>query len=342
MRNSIRTANSTGNKMRSSASSGNKARFDKSKNNLTTKDSKERGGKKFEDSGNRGSQKREFDHNKPKNNRRTSTVSDKRRTSSSYSPKRGFRNVETATKLDLFKTNKGIRINKYIAECGVCSRRSADEYIKEGLVKINKKVVTDLSTKVMPGDFITLKGDPISLEKHYIYILLNKPKDVITTSKDEKQRTTVLDIIKKQSRIYPVGRLDRNTTGALLLTNDGELAYRLTHPKYQVEKIYNALLDKSLKVDDARKIVDGIELDGEMSAPCEIFIHPDHKEKVTITLREGKNHEVKRLFEAVGYNVRQLDRKFFAGISVSGMDRGKYRNLKDKEIKDLKKLVGIV
>ncbi len=234
-----------------------------------------------------------------------------------------------------------IRLNKFIAESGYCSRRKADEFIAEGAVKVNKKVVTELGTKVHPGDIVTVKGDPVSLQLHNIYIALNKPKNIITTTSDELGRKTVLDIVKKHSRIFPVGRLDRNTTGIILLTNDGEFAYRLTHPKFRVMREYHVKLDKQLKVEDAEKIVVGVELEDGKTAPCELFINPEDHSKVAITLTEGKNHEVKRIFEHFNYEVKQLDRKMFAGITTKGLAKGEYRHLSRKELQQLKKMLGL-
>ncbi len=251
-------------------------------------------------------------------------------------------NDEIKKKENLFDINEGLRLNRYIAECGIAARRKADEIILSGVVKINGFVVNELGTKVMPGDFVTIAGDPIWLERHFEYILLNKPKGVITTTSDEKNRATVMDLIKRHGRVYPVGRLDRNTTGVLLLTNDGELAYRLTHPKYEVERVYNVKLDKELKQIDAEKIAKGVLIDGAKTAPCQVMMYSDAPDRSTVTLTEGRNHEVKKLFEAVGYDVKTLDRKYFATLSTSGMKRGEYRNLTDAEVKEIKLLVELI
>ncbi len=237
------------------------------------------------------------------------------------------------------KMNKPVRINKFIADSGFCSRRKAEDYIIGGAVKINGKLCTDLSTKVQKSDRVTINGDPIKDAEKNVYILLNKPKDTISTTSDEKSRTTVTDLIGKNIRIYPVGRLDRNTTGALLLTNDGELANRLMHPSYEIEKIYTVSLDKPLDTFHADKISKGVRLEEYQTSPCEVFIHPDDRSKVTVTLREGKNREVRNLFEHYGYIIKQLERKYFAGLSISGVNRGAHRHLKAYEIEQLKKLV---
>lgn len=235
-----------------------------------------------------------------------------------------------------------IRINKYIAESGFCSRRKADDLIKQGVVKVNKKTITEMGYKVQPDDLVTINGDPVSYFKHNIYILLNKPKDVITTTSDEMGRRTVLDIVRKHERVYPVGRLDRNTTGALLITNDGDLTNRLMHPRYEVERTYNVKLDKPVKDKDAMSIAKGVELEDGRTQPCEVLLYPTDEYKATITLKEGKNHEVKRLFAKFGYDVRALDRKYFAGLSTSGLKRHQYRHLTKKEVLELKKLVGLI
>lgn len=237
------------------------------------------------------------------------------------------------------KLNEPIRLNKAIAESGLCSRRKADELIEEGKVKVNGKNIKELGTKVERNDFITVNGDPIPENVNTVYVLLNKPKDVITTTDDEKDRKTVVDLIKTQERIFPIGRLDRNTTGILLLSNDGELAHRLTHPSYTIVRVYNVLLDKKLNGDHAEKMSAGVELEDGKTGPAEILIHPGKANKITISLTEGKNREVRRLFEHFGYEVKQLDRKEFAGLNYRGVERGQYRHLNRKELIYLKKLV---
>lgn len=246
----------------------------------------------------------------------------------------------TSKKKDI-TNNELIRLNKFIADSGLCSRRKADELILEGVVKVNGVVANTLGSKVSPGDKVTVRGNPLPEVIRKVYILFNKPKDVIISVKDERDRTTVMDIVKSSTRIFPVGRLDRNTTGALLLTNDGELAHRLLHPSFQVERTYNALLDKELLPKDAEKISQGVELEDGMSSPCKVYFDPRNRHKVILTLREGRNHEVKRLFMHFGYNVKQLDRKVFADLSVQNMERGEYRHLNRAEVQHLKKLVGI-
>lgn len=250
-------------------------------------------------------------------------------------------NVKKATPRQHPNEGQTVRLNKYIADSGKTSRRKADELIEKGLVKVNGKTVTELGTKINVSDNVTIAGDPISYRKRDIYILLNKDKNTITTVKDEKDRKTVMDNIKSQERLFPVGRLDRNTTGVLLITNDGELAHKLTHPSNRIERMYVVGLDKSLKADDAKEIVKGVELEDGKTAPCHILIDPKDTKRVEMTMIEGKNHEIKRIFAKFGYEVVKLDRKIFAGLSNRGMRRGEYRYLTFKEIQALKRLVKI-
>lgn len=237
--------------------------------------------------------------------------------------------------------NEPIRLNKFLADSGVASRRACDELIASGAVKVNGNVVEEMGTKVTRHDFITVNGDPIKEKKNLIYILLNKPKNVLTTTSDDRGRKTVLDIVKKHVRIFPVGRLDRNTTGALILTNDGDLAFRLTHPSYEIERIYNVKIDKPLTNEHARKIAEGgIELDDEdTTGPAELMINPEDRTKIILKLKEGKNREVRRIFEYFDYEVKQLTRKYFANLTITGMKLGEYRHLTRNEVLSLKKLV---
>ncbi|MGB9912858.1 MAG: pseudouridine synthase [Candidatus Kapaibacteriota bacterium] len=235
-----------------------------------------------------------------------------------------------------------IRLNRLIAEAGIASRRKADELIQSGVVKVNGRVVTKLGTVVSLDDFVTVNGKPIKLLKRYEYILLNKPKDTICTLKDEKGRKTVVDLVQTKNRVYPVGRLDRNTTGVLLLTNDGELANRLMHPRYQIIRTYTVGLDKPLKPEHAKQIARGIEIDGRVYQKCEIFIDVKDPKVVTLSLAEGKNHEIKKIFEYFGYEVKKLNRKMFANLTTRGLRRGEWRHLDKREINMLRKLVGLI
>jgi 23S rRNA pseudouridine2605 synthase len=231
------------------------------------------------------------------------------------------------------------RLNKAIADAGVASRRRADELIRSGCVRINGLVVTELGTKVEIDDMVTVNGEPITRYKHLTYVVLNKPKDVITTSSDEKGRATVFDIVKIKSRLFTVGRLDRNTTGVLLITNDGDLANRLMHPRYGITRVYKATLDKPLRKDHMLSIAKGVELEDGPAQPVEIAIDPSDKASVLLAIREGRNREVRRIFELFGYEVKRLDRKEYANISTRGLKRGEYRHLTRDEVAELQRLV---
>lgn len=234
----------------------------------------------------------------------------------------------------LVDPNEPIRLNKYLANAGICSRREADEYITQGVVSVNGIVVTELGTKVLRSDEIKFHDQVVRIE-HKVYILLNKPKDTVTTSEDPQERKTVMDLVKNAcpERIYPVGRLDRNTTGVLLLTNDGDLASKLTHPKFLKKKIYQVTLDKPLGEEDLEKIRTGIELeDGEIYADDVNFPKPEDKKVVGIEIHSGRNRIVRRLFEAIGYKVYKLDRVYFAGLTKKGLRRGDWRFLTEQEV----------
>jgi len=235
-----------------------------------------------------------------------------------------------------------IRLNRLIAQSGLASRRKADELIASGAVKVNGKVVTKLGTVVSLDDLVTVNGKPIKILQRYDYILVNKPKDVICTVKDEKGRKTIVDLVNVRNKVYPVGRLDRNTTGVILLTNDGELANRLMHPKYQILRVYNVGLDKPLKPEHAKEISQGVEIDGIKYGKCELLIDFKDPKKVQVALTEGKNHEIKNIFEHFGYEVKKLNRKVFGNLTTRGMKRGEWRRLTKKEIHDLKRLVGLL
>jgi 23S rRNA pseudouridine2605 synthase len=230
-------------------------------------------------------------------------------------------------------------LNKYIAHAGICARREAAEWVKEGKVKVNNELVTEPGHKVSPKDEVRVNGKKIFLAKNLVYILLNKPKDYITTTDDPQNRKTVLDLIRHASteRVYPVGRLDRNTSGVLLLTNDGELAQQLTHPKHEVKKIYSVTLNKPLEKNDFDKILKGVALeDGMASVDVLAYQDPKDKTQVGVEIHSGRNRIVRRIFEALGYDVRGLDRVTFAGLTKKNVDRGKWRFLTEKEVRDLK------
>ena len=230
--------------------------------------------------------------------------------------------------------NAPIRLNKFLANAGICSRREADQFIQAGVVKVNGEIVTELGTKVQRTDTIHFHDQLVSIEKK-VYVLLNKPKDYVTTSDDPQQRKTVMDLVKNccRERIYPVGRLDRNTTGVLLFTNDGELASKLTHPKFLKKKIYHVTLDKNCSVADLQKIQDGIELEDGMIRADEISYASDvDRKQVGIEIHSGKNRIVRRIFESLGYKVCKLDRVMFAGLTKKGLKRGDWRFLTEQEV----------
>ena len=225
-----------------------------------------------------------------------------------------------------------------MANAGICSRRDADKYIQAGVITVNGKVVTELGTKVLRSDDILFHESPVRLEKK-VYVLLNKPKGCITTSEDPQERKTVMNLVKGacQERIYPVGRLDRNTTGVLLLTNDGELAAKLTHPQFMKKKIYHVYLDKNVSGVDLQKIADGITLDdGEIKADDIQYASETDKKQVGIEIHSGKNRIVRRIFESLGYHVVKLDRVYFAGLTKKHLRRGDWRYLTQDEVNYLR------
>ncbi len=233
--------------------------------------------------------------------------------------------------------NSEIRLNKYMANAGICSRREADEYITAGKVKVNGEVVKELGTKISRNDVVEYDDKVVTPERK-CYVLLNKPKDCVTTSDDPNGRTTVLDIVKNacEERIYPVGRLDRNTTGVLLLTNDGDLASKLTHPKFVKKKIYHVWTDKDITEEDMQRIADGIELeDGEIHADAISYVSDD-RNQAGIEIHSGRNRIVRRIFEHLGYRVVKLDRVYFAGLTKKNLPRGRWRYLTQEEVNYLR------
>ena len=237
-----------------------------------------------------------------------------------------------------YDPNEPLRLNKFLANAGICSRREADEFIQAGVVTVNGEVVTELGTKIKRTDEIKFHDQPVNLEKK-VYVLLNKPKDCVTTSDDPQQRKTVMDLVKNvcPERIYPVGRLDRNTTGVLLLTNDGDLASKLTHPKFLKKKVYHVFLDKNVTAHDMQQIAEGIELeDGEIHADAIEYASDTDKSQVGIEIHSGKNRIVRRIFEHLGYRVVKLDRVQFAGLTKKNLRRGDWRFLTEKEVEMLR------
>jgi len=231
-----------------------------------------------------------------------------------------------------------IRLNRYVANAGICSRREADDYIVAGLVSVNDVVITELGVKVKPDDVVKFHGARVQPEKK-VYIVMNKPKDFVTTLDDPHAEHKVVDLIKNicKERVFPVGRLDRGTTGVLLLTNDGDLTKKLTHPRYSKKKVYHVLLDKNLRQDDMYALTKGIELEDGMSAVDEIsYNSPDDKKQIGIELHSGKNRVIRRMFEHLGYKVLKLDRVYFAGLTKKGLTRGQWRYLTEAEVNMLK------
>ncbi len=228
---------------------------------------------------------------------------------------------------------KPIRLNKYLANAGICSRREADDFIQAGVISVNGEVVSSLGAKVLPTDKIMFHDQPVRRERK-VYMLLNKPKNTVTTTDDPEERRTVMDIVKNacSERIYPVGRLDRNTTGVLLLTNDGDLAAKLTHPKFGKKKIYAVTLDRELEEVDEAIIRNGIVLDDETIVPDALEFPKEDRKHIGMEIHSGQNRVVRRIFEKVGYKVTALDRVSFAGLTKKNVARGRYRFLTPKEV----------
>ncbi|MGM5630253.1 pseudouridine synthase [Apibacter raozihei] len=257
-------------------------------------------------------------------------------------PKRDFKSPPTFRKNQTKKTpeKEGTRLNKYIANSGVCSRREADLFIQNGVVQVNGKTITEFGYQVMPGDDVFFDGRYIRPEKN-VYVLLNKPKGYISTTKDEKARKTVLDLVANASpyRLYPVGRLDRQTTGVLLLTNDGELTKKLTHPSHEMKKIYHVTLDRKVSVEDFNKLLEGLRFEEGVAKVDKVsFIEGAPKNEVGVEIHIGWNRIIRRMFERLGYNVEKLDRVMFAGLTKKSLKRGYWRILTDLEINNLKML----
>lgn len=253
----------------------------------------------------------------------------------SKGPKQLFKPVKYKENLD---PDTPIRLNKYLANAGVCSRREADSFITAGVVRVNGELVSELGAKVKRGDTVTFQDRPVRLESK-VYVLLNKPKNTVTTSDDPQNRKTVMDLVKGAcpERIYPVGRLDRNTTGVLLLTNDGDLASKLMHPKYVKKKIYQVKLDREVAIEDMQAIADGIMLDdGEIHADSIAYVGEDVLDEVGIEIHSGRNRIVRRIFEKLGYQVLKLDRVYFAGLTKKNITRGRWRYLTESEVNMLR------
>jgi 23S rRNA pseudouridine2605 synthase len=258
----------------------------------------------------------------------------------SRKPVRNFssKNSKSASKVTKREDDK-LRLNRFIANSGICSRREADVLIQDGFITVNGKTITELGTKVTHNDNIRYKNKRLSAEKK-VYILMNKPKGYVTTVEDPHADHTVLELIGDActERIYPVGRLDKETTGVLLLTNDGDLTGKLTHPKYKKSKIYHVFLDKPVTKNDLIRITGGVDLDGELVvADAVSYADPSDKSQIGIELHSGQNRVIRRMFELLGYKVKKLDRVYFAGLTKKSLQRGKWRFLTDKEVSMLKR-----
>ena len=263
----------------------------------------------------------------------------KPRNTENYNPNKKYSyQKQLKYKEQLTDPNEPIRLNKFLANAGVCSRREADAFIQAGVVKVNDQVITELGTKISRIDTVLFHDQPIKIESK-VYIVLNKPKNCVTTTEDPQERMTVMNLVKGacKERIYPIGRLDRNTTGVLLLTNDGNLAAKLTHPSFKKKKIYHVWLDKEVAIEDMEKIANGIELeDGEIHADAISYVNEEAKDQVGIEIHSGRNRIVRRMFEALGYHVTKLDRVYFAGLTKKNLSRGKWRYLNEMEVNALR------
>ena len=232
-----------------------------------------------------------------------------------------------------------MRLNKFLAHAGIASRRKCDDLIVAGHVTVNGELVNTVGVVIDESkDKVTFKGQPVQIVEHYVYVLLNKPKSTVTTASDEFERTTVVDLIEVPERIYPVGRLDYETSGVLLLTNDGDLTHKLLHPNYKVEKVYHALLDRVIRPIDLHKFSKGIELDGVQTQPCQIreMQIKDNSSFLEIVLKEGRNRQIRRMFEILTYEVEELERISFAGIRAGRLQPGEWRYLTSYEEDRLK------
>jgi 23S rRNA pseudouridine2605 synthase len=281
--------------------------------------------------------KEQFKQEKRKWKKEREEFFEKKKRSAAGSREPGVRSQSQAPDSALRTENSLMPLNKFIAHCGVCSRRDAAEMVKLGKVKVNNETITEPGHKVSAKDEIRVNGKKISLARNLVYILLNKPKDYITTTDDPQKRKTVLDLIKVKERIYPVGRLDRNTSGVLLLTNDGELSQKLTHPSHEVKKVYHVTLNRVLDKKDFDRVLKGVDLD-DGSASVDVLAYADVKDKTQlgVEIHSGRNRIVRRIFEHLGYDVKNLDRVMFAGLTKKNVERGKWRFLSEKEVRDLK------
>ena len=291
---------------------------------------------------NNNRQQRPYNNNGGYNNRQQGGYNNRNRQQNDGFAPRGKSFVPRPKRIEYempeINPDEQIRLNKYMSNAGLCSRREADEFIQQGLVKVNGQVVTELGTKITHNDVVEYDEKVVTLQSK-CYILLNKPKDCVTTSDDPNGRLTVMDLVKGAcpERIYPVGRLDRNTTGVLLLTNDGDLASKLTHPKFVKKKIYHVWCDRDISEDDMQRIADGIELeDGPIHADAISYATETDRNQAGIEIHSGRNRIVRRIFESLGYHVVKLDRVYFAGLTKKNLPRGRWRYLTQEEVNYLK------
>lgn len=236
-----------------------------------------------------------------------------------------------------------VRINRFLSMCGLSSRRKAEELVLAGSVSVNGRVVTDLAARVDPAkDRVTVRGEPVTPEREALYLVLNKPKDAITTAKDERGRRSVMDILKSRQRVFPVGRLDRNTTGVLLFTNDGEFAHRLMHPRFRVPKSYHITADRAVAPAHLDALRAGVRLDDGVTEPAEVYVYPGRKgRELGIIIHEGRNRQVHRMFETLGYVVEKLDRVAYGPVTTEGLERGATRSLTRRELRALRASAGL-
>lgn len=240
-------------------------------------------------------------------------------------------------------TEKLVRINRYLSMCGIASRRKAEQLVLDGKVEVDRKVVTDLATKVDPArNKVFVNGKQVVQTHDLIYLVMNKPRDTITTLSDERGRTTVMSLLKSKRRVFPIGRLDRNTTGVLLFTNDGEFANRLMHPKYEVPKSYKVTCEKSVTRDALDQLSKGVRLDDGVTGPADVYVIPGKRGKeIGITIHEGRNRQVRKMFEKLGHDVKKLDRVAYGPITTEGLGRGETRGLTRAEVRKLKMMAGL-
>jgi len=236
-----------------------------------------------------------------------------------------------------------VRINRFLSMCGISSRRKAEDLVREGKVQVNKRTVSDLATKVDPRrDRVFVNGQQVVEVHDFLYLVMNKPRDAITTLSDERGRTTVMSLLKTKQRVYPIGRLDRNTTGVLLFTNDGEFANRLMHPKFEIPKSYQVTCDKVVTREHLERLKSGVALEGQQTAPAEVYVIPRGRGKeIGMTIHEGRNRQVRKMFEVLGYDVLKLDRVAYGPITREGLGRGETRSLTRPEVRKLMEMAGL-